>query len=530
MASSRIDNAEPVRTLVSWKEIAVFLDRSESTVKRWERERGLPVHRVPGGERGGVFAYSDELGGWLKGKALELEVDEPGGSDREATGDVQIQAATTDVASGAKVEPRPGGTEGRINEVRSGRRVRVAFIGIAAGLAVSLAGAGIYANFNHSFGRWIEGRFAAITGIGQASSARQVVTPVSDAEKSVAHDLYLKGRFEWNQRTPDSLNRALDDFTQAMVHNPNDARGYAGLADTYEMLFIYGSRQDDDARDRAMAAAKKAVELDGSLAEAHRALGYAMWRARNFGEAEKELNLAIELDPKDSLAHLWLSNVLANQGKEEECLAEIAKAQELDPASASILAAKGDRLFLTGKKEEGIALLKEAVRSEPRLSIAHLDLAVIEFRERNYLAYLKESQATAELRNDPWLKDVTAKLAAAYARDGKRGLLNAEFAVQESCSAPVYPDLGLSKTQKSVECLNQDRRSEALQLLEEASANEDKDFVDLRTEFTSGSSRDSHETFSKLADDPRFQALMKQKADLPKTARVASVARDAGTL
>ena len=175
----------------------------------------------------------------------------------------------------------------------------------------------------------------------------------------MAHDLYLKGRFEWNQRTPDTLNRALDDFTQSIVHNPNDALAYAGLADAYEMLFIYGSRQDDDARDRAMAAARKAVALDGSLSEAHRALGYAMWRARNFAEAEKELNLAIQLDPKDPLAHLWLSNVLASQGKDVECLAEINKAQELDPASASILATKGERLYLIGKKEEGIALLNE---------------------------------------------------------------------------------------------------------------------------------------------------------------------------
>ena len=101
--------------------------------------------------------------------------------------------------------------------------------------------------------------------------------------------------------------------------------------------------------------------------------------ARKFDEAEKELNLAIQLDPKDPLAHLWLSNVLANQGKDVECLAEINKAQELDPASASILAMKGERLYLIGKKDEGIALLNEVVSSEPRLSIAHLYLAVIEY-------------------------------------------------------------------------------------------------------------------------------------------------------
>jgi Flp pilus assembly protein TadD len=528
MASPRIENAKAARTLVSWKEIAVFLDRSESTVKRWERDRGLPVHRIPGGERGGVFGYSDELADWLKGKALELEADDLGQGDQETAGGAQTHAAGPDNAGSAKVELWQSESEGGINGVRTARRARLAVIGIAAGMAAALAGAGVYASFSHPFDSWIRQHLLTIVGFGPAR--RQVVASVSDAEKSVAHDLYLKGRFEWNRRTPDSLNRALDDFTQAIVHNPNDARAYAGLADTYEMLFIYGSRQDDDARDRALAAAKKAVELDGSLAEAHRALGYAVWRTRNFVEAEKELNLAIELEPKDPLAHLWLSNVLANQGKEEECLAEIAKAQELDPASASILAAKGNRLFLTGKKEEGMALLKEAVRSEPRLSIAHSDLAVIEFRERNYPAYLKESQATAELRNDPWLKDVTAKLAAAYARDGKRGLLNAEFAVQESCSAPVYPDLRLSKTQKSVECLNQDRRLEALQLLEEASANQDRDFEDFRAGFTSGSPRDLHEPFSKLADDPRFKALMKQKADPPKAATLASAAKDAGTL
>ncbi|MGO8932381.1 MAG: tetratricopeptide repeat protein [Terracidiphilus sp.] len=516
MGSPRIENADQVRTLVSWKEIAVFLDRSESTVKRWERERGLPVHRIPGGERGGVFAYSDELADWLKGKALELEADDLVSHDREKAGSTETGASRPEAASQGKVNPRTDETAGRNGRLGNSRLVRLVVIGMAA----ALAGAGIYANFAHPLGNWLQWRLHATAGIGPPSSIQQVVTPVSDTERSLAHDFYLKGRFEWNQRTPDSLSRALDDFTQAIVHNPNDAHAYAGLADTYEMLFIYGSRQDDDARDRAMVAARKAAELDGSLSEAHRALGYALWRARNFGEAEKELNLAIQLDPKDPLAHLWLSNVLASQEKEGECLAEIAKAQELDPASASIVAAKGDRLFLTGKKEEGIALLKEAMRSEPRLSIAHLYLAMAEYDERNYPAYLKESQAAAELRNDPWLKDVTAKLSAAYAREGERGLLNAEFAVQESCTPPVYPVFRLSKTQKAIECLKLDREPEAMQLLQEANANKEKEFEGFKAAFTSGSSQEVHRLTTKLADDPRFQVLMKREADLPKQAKL----------
>jgi tetratricopeptide (TPR) repeat protein len=517
MASPRIENAASMRTLVSWKEIAVFLDRSESTVKRWERDRGLPVHRIPGGERGGVFAYSDELAVWLKGKALELEADDL------ATGNpVTVGSAEAGTASEGKLDPGPGEPAARNRRRGDSLRFRL----VVAGIAAALAGIALYASFALSLGSWVERHMPGIAGMVPTSSIRQVVTPVSEAETRAAHDLYLKGRFEWNQRTPDSLNRALDDFTQAIVHNPNDPRAYAGLADSYEMLFIYGNRQDDDARDRAMAAARKAVELDGSLSEAHRAMGYAMWRSGDFGGAEKELHLAIQLDPRDPLAHLWLSNVISSEGKYDECLAEIDKAQELDPASASILAMKGETLFLMGKKDEGITLLNASVRSEPKLSIAHLYLADIEYQQHNYPAYLRESQATADSRNDAWMKDVTAKLSAAYARYGDRGLLNAEFAVQESCSPPLYSWRTLARTQKAIDCLNQDRRSEALQLLEEANANHEKEFEDFRAAFISGA---SPAVVSKLADDPRFQALMKQKADLSRTAKLPT-SPDSGTL
>ena len=75
MSSPNADSPERAKVLVSWKEIAAFLDRAERTVKRWERERGLPVHRVPGGERSGVFAYSHELNAWLLGDEGQEEPD-----------------------------------------------------------------------------------------------------------------------------------------------------------------------------------------------------------------------------------------------------------------------------------------------------------------------------------------------------------------------------------------------------------------------------------------------------------------------
>jgi tetratricopeptide (TPR) repeat protein len=514
MTSSR--SSESARTLVSWKEIAVFLNHSESTVKRWERDRGLPVHRIPGGERGGVYAYPSELADWLKGTSSELEAEDVPLSGLQAATGNGAGPAIPEIPIEMKPDPEPAEIAGPISRLSNSLRVRIAFLGVAA----SLAAAGIL-SFAHPFSGWMQQHLSVFAAIGPASSMRQAAAPVSDAEKSQAHALYLKGRFEWNQRTPESLNRALDDFTQSIVHNPNDAHAYAGLADAYEMLFIYGSRQDDDARDRAMAAARKSVELDGSLAVAHRALGYALWRSRNFGDAQIELQRAIHLDPKDPLAHLWLSNVLAGQGKYLECLAEIEKAEELDPASATILAMKGERLYWIGKKDEGIALLNAAVGSEPKLSIAHLYLAEIEYLEKNYPAYLRESQATADIRNDAWLKEVTAKLSAAYARDGQSGLLNTEFAVQESCSPPLYSWRVLPRFAKAMDCLSLNRNPEALQLLEEASANHEKSFEEFRAAFASDSSQEAHAVAAKLADDPRFQALMKQKVDLPKTAKLA---------
>jgi hypothetical protein len=100
--------------------------------------------------------------------------------------------------------------------------------------------------------------------------------------------------------------------------------------------------------------------------------------------------------------------------------------------------------------------------------------------------------------------------------------LNAEFAVQENCGPPVYSysAFSLSRTKRAIECLNSGRRPESLQLFEEASANHEKDFEDFRAEFTSGPPRDLHGPFSKLANDPLFQALMKQKADLPKLVKL----------
>jgi tetratricopeptide (TPR) repeat protein len=202
--------------------------------------------------------------------------------------------------------------------------------------------------------------------LGRKPSAPAASSPlaVSEAERALAHELYLKGRYEWNQRTPQSLNLALDDFTQAVLHDPGYAQAYVGLADTYDLLREYSTMPDTEAFSRAIVAAKRAVELDDSLAEAHRALAYAeMYGSWDFADAEKEFRRAIELNPNDPEARRWYANAFAVPGRFQESLAQIEKARELDPGSNVTLADKGFMLYTAGKTDEAIATLKEVEQS-----------------------------------------------------------------------------------------------------------------------------------------------------------------------
>ena len=176
------------RRLDSWKEIATVVGRSERTVKRWETERGLPVHRVPGSGRSSVFAYSDELADWLKGRSQELETDD---------------TATGETAEPGKLEAPPAPVKTGLNTTRV-----VAWLmppALALGLALILSG-------GHPPSRL---RFKALASL--------------HAPNAEAQDLYLKGRYYWDRRTPDDLNKAVDYFTQAIVKDPSDAAAYAGL-------------------------------------------------------------------------------------------------------------------------------------------------------------------------------------------------------------------------------------------------------------------------------------------------------------
>jgi tetratricopeptide (TPR) repeat protein len=329
------------------------------------------------------------------------------------------------------------------------------------------------------------------------SSNRRTSTVASEAEKSLTHDLYLKGRYQWNQRTPDSLNRALDSFTQAIVHDPGDAKAYVGLADTYNLLREYTTMPESEAYARALSAARKAVELDDSLAEAHRALAFAETNGEwNFVDGEREYRRAIELDPNDPIARRWYANSFDVPARIHESLDQINKAQEIDPTSQSTLADKGLLLFKSGKREEGIELLKEVGRADPEFRSPHYYLMLISFIMRNYPAYLVEGEKAARSRNDPVLLDTILAARAGYVRKGEGGLLQRLYAKQRK-----YYELGkIPGTMLAKTCLPMGKRQEALQLLEEDYAHHNVAVLNSLSE----------PDFLTLKDEPRYKALLKK--------------------
>ena len=242
-----------------------------------------------------------------------------------------------------------------------------------------------------------------------------------------AEDLYLKGRFYWGKRTADGLNQAVDYFTQAIVHDPNYAPAYVGLADCYNLLREYAAMPDKEAYPRALSAAKKAVELDDTLAEAHRSLAFGSyywnWDA---AAADREFQRAIELDPNSATTHQWYGNMLQLQGRTKEGLAELGKARKLDPSSRSILADTGNALFSDGQPQAAIELLQQMEEADPDFLSPHRYLAWIYTEVPDYPKSFIEAKKFATLSHDSDALALVEAEEQSFATGGVRAMSQAQ--------------------------------------------------------------------------------------------------------
>jgi DNA-binding winged helix-turn-helix (wHTH) protein/Tfp pilus assembly protein PilF len=246
-----------------------------------------------------------------------------------------------------------------------------------------------------------------------------------------AEEFYLKGRFYWNKRTPESLNQALDAFNQAIAHDPNYSDAYVGLADSYNLLREFSTIPGNVAYFKAFAAAKKAVELDQQSSEAHASLAFVtffgMWDA---ADAEKEFRRAIQLDPNNVKAHHWYATFLNTLDRHDEALTEIDLARKLAPDSSSIVADKGVLLWDAGHRDAAMQLLKQLETSEPDFVSPHRYLVFAYLDTGDYPNYIAELKKDALLTHDAAQSAVAEAAAKGFSQGGERGLFLAELSEQ----------------------------------------------------------------------------------------------------
>src|SRR5438876_2799973 len=195
------------------------------------------------------------------------------------------------------------------------------------------------------------------------------VKPTADVE---AHQLYLKGRYLWNRRTAENLEKALNYFQQAADKDPNYALAYSGIADTCALFSVYGAGAPQEYLPRAKAAAEKAVELDDSLAEAHASLGLVYHSYFRGAESAREFDRSIQLNPNYATAHHWYGRLtLVMQGKLDHALVEVKRAYELDPVSPIIHTDVGAVYLMARRYDEAIEQLRGTVQMDPEFYCAH---------------------------------------------------------------------------------------------------------------------------------------------------------------
>jgi DNA-binding winged helix-turn-helix (wHTH) protein/TolB-like protein/Tfp pilus assembly protein PilF len=241
---------------------------------------------------------------------------------------------------------------------------------------------------------------------------------VEEQKQLEAFSLYLKGRNSWNKRTEDGLLHGIEYFKSAIEVDQGYAPAYAGLADCYNMLVVYGISQPKEAFPKAKEAATKALSIDGTLAEARTSLAFIKHRWDWGGEeAEKEFQLAIKYKPTYAPAHQWYSSYLVAVGRFDEAIAEAKRAQELEPLSFIGNSHLGWILYLAGRYDEAIAHCKRLLDVDPNFFPARRYLGLVYEQKNMYSEAISEFQQGVKLSGNTLMLSL---LGHAYAASGQK--------------------------------------------------------------------------------------------------------------
>jgi len=237
-------------------------------------------------------------------------------------------------------------------------------------------------------------------------------------ENTEAYQLYLRGRFFWNKRTGQNLNKAADYFNQAIAADPSYALAYVGLADSYVLMPLYGAGTPRDSNQKAKAAAEKALQIDDRLAEAHTSLAEIFCFDLDLLRAVPEFERAIELNPNYPTAHQWYgSSALISLGRFDQAIAEVKRAIALDPLSLVINSDLGNSYYRARRYDEAIKQLRKTIDLDPDFYYAHWNLGSALKAKGDVAGAIEQYEKARALNEDP---SMLGLLANAYAAAGRK--------------------------------------------------------------------------------------------------------------
>jgi TolB-like protein/DNA-binding winged helix-turn-helix (wHTH) protein/Tfp pilus assembly protein PilF len=325
-----------------------------------------------------------------------------------------------------------------------------------------------------------------------------------------AYEAYLKGRYFWNTRTRDGLQKALEHFETAIRIDPNYALAYTGLADSYFILGDHKFLAPDESFPKARAAARRALELDENLAEAHAAMAAILYAYDwDWMGGEREINRAIQLNPGYASARHWRALFLSQMGRHTEALAEVRKARSLDPLSHRINANVGGVvLYVARQYEQAIQELQNALELFPEDATVHLFLGA------TFSAVGRHDEAIAQIRRSLTLQahpGASLELARTLARAGKRQEAKRIIEAVLKARDEYVPPLVLAAAYAAL-----GEKDHAFAWLEEGYAERDSDMGWLRVA----------PAFDPLRADLRFTALLRKMNLEPAPAEVSGEGTD----
>jgi len=448
--------------LDSWKEIAAHFKRDVTTVRRWERREGMPVHRHVHGSRSSVYAHPAELDAWWASRPAEADesastlrwmtvagaglllvgalavVARP--AFRTAPDDSIRAVAVLPFTSGGSadeaylsdglneavidgVSPLPNlRVIARSSVVRYGARpADLAAIGRELGVEALVIGSTSFDGHQIAVsldlvqpgsGRRLWGaRYAGdsaqllslermmVRDLGIALGRKSAAPPGRQPASVDAYWTYLQARRDWNRRTPESLREAARLFGRAADIDPTFALAFAGLADAESLIGYYRVAPLEQSMARAEAAARHALDLNERLAEAHAALGHIHAVRWEWAAADREYQRAVALNPNYATVRHWYSNYLSIIGEDEAAIEQARVAVSIDPLSPIVRSgALANALLRAGRSDEALAEYDRALELDPGFGNARLGRASAYARKRMRTEALREAALVAGLR------------------------------------------------------------------------------------------------------------------------------------